>query len=217
MKKIKCILFDLDGTLVNTGPDLLECLNYILKIQNLRCMKINEIGNLIGGGAAEMIKKAYSINNKSLKSDELADMVEQFLEFYRKNTTSKSKLYSNILEILIRLKKKNCVLGVCTNKKQYLAEKVLSELKISKYFSLILGSSTNLKLKPNTDMLEYCVEMLGFNFEETIMIGDSNNDIEPAYKLNMQSIFVKYGFGKIDKYQPSYVVENAIKILDCLK
>ncbi len=106
MKKIKCILFDLDGTLVNTGPDLLECLNYILKIQNLRCMKINEIGNLIGGGAAEMIRKAYSINNKSLKSDELADMVEQFLEFYRKNTTSKSKLYSNILEILIRLKKK---------------------------------------------------------------------------------------------------------------
>lgn len=217
MKKIKCILFDLDGTLVNTGPDLLECLNYILKIQNLRCMKINEIGNLIGGGAAEMIRKAYSINNKSLKSDELADMVEQFLEFYRKNTTSKSKLYSNILEILIRLKKKNFVLGVCTNKKQYLAEKVLSELKISKYFSLILGSSTKLKLKPNTDMLEYCVKMLGFNFEETIMIGDSNNDIEPAFKLNMQSIFVKYGFGKIEKYQPSYVVDNAIKILDCLK
>ena len=217
MKKIKCILFDLDGTLVNTGPDLLESLNHTLKINGLDEIKINQIGNLVGGGAGEMIKKAFILNQKKLKKNELPKLIEQFLEFYKENTTEKSTLYPNILDTLKKLEKKQYILGVCTNKKQFLAEKVLEELKIKNFFRLILGSSSKLKLKPESDMLEYCKIKLGLNYNEIVMIGDSKNDIIPARKLNIKSIFVNYGFGKIEKLKPSFIINNAEKILECLE
>lgn len=216
MKKIKCILFDLDGTLVNTGPDLLNSLNFTLKINKVSTLKIDELGNLVGGGAAEMIKKAYILNKKKLDLSKLPKLVDQFLDYYKKNTAKNSSLYPNVLITLKYLKENNFKLGVCTNKKQELAEKVLKELGIFKYFSVILGSSNKHKLKPDTEMLHYCMRKLNTEKNEVLMIGDSVNDILPSNKLSISSIFVNYGYGKTGHSSPTFKIDDIQEIIKLL-
>ena len=103
---------------------------------------------------------------------------------------------------------------MCTNKKQYLTEKILEDLKINNYFDAIVGSSVDIKLNPDTEMLEICLNKLNSEPRNSIMIGDSENDIIPANKLNMTSIFVNYGYGQLkNEIQPDFKINR----IDSLK
>ena len=217
MNKIKYILFDLDGTLVNTGPDLLEALNYTFKINNLRTINETYIGDLVGGGAAAMIEKGLKFSKKKVSKDELSILVRQFLEFYEANCSHKSRPYDEVEETLQILKSKEYKLIVCTNKKQFLANKVLKELDLEKYFDLILGSSKQLKLKPHTEMLEYCMNKMNVKSSETIMIGDSINDIAPSNLIGITSIFVEYGYGENENQKSTYSIRKFKNIIDIIK
>ena len=214
-KKIDSIIFDLDGTIIDSGPDLLDSLNFVLNKKKLPSISNNVIGNLVGGGASAMIKKGYDYLGKKIGDDEVAELVEVFLEYYFKNCSKKTKIYSGIQNFIIDMKKKDLKIGLCTNKKQYLTEKILEDLKINNYFDAIVGSSVDIKLKPDTEMLEICLNKLNSEPRNSIMIGDSDNDILPANQLNMTSIYVRYGYGKLSKnVVASYEVNKIKEIMD---
>lgn len=216
-KNLKCILIDLDGTIINSGPDLIDSLNHALKNQNFHNIEEQVVGSLVGGGAKAMIEKALEHMKKTASEDQIELMVSNFLEFYFKNCSKKSRLYSNVI-LTLKFLKQNFRIGLCTNKKQNLTEKIVEDFKIKKYFDFILGSRPDIPLKPETDMLSFSIEKLGFKPENSIMVGDSDNDIIPAQKLGMKSIFVTYGYGKVNNLiNPNYLIDDFKEIIEIVK
>ncbi len=215
-KKIKCILIDLDGTLINSGPDLIDSLNFVLKNQNIKPIEKRIIGSLVGGGAKAMITRTYQ--NLKLKPPlNIDSLIEEFLEFYFENCSNRSFLYPNVFNTLKKLKSKFKI-ALCTNKKQFITEKILMDFKIEEFFDCVLGSDSKIKLKPDTEMLEYCLNECQVVPEQAIMIGDSSNDIIPANALGMKSIYVTYGYGKIEKsIKPDYVIDCFSEVLKIIK
>ena len=213
--KIKSIFFDLDGTLLKSGPDLMTAVNHVLMLNNMKPIEDDKvIGSLVGGGAAMMIDRAFMHYNVKINKSLMPELVDQFISFYAKNCSIKSTLYNQVERTLKTLKENKIKLCVCTNKRQYLAEKVLKDFKISSIFDHILGSQPKLKLKPNLEMLEFLSKQVDEEYKNIAMVGDSNNDIEPANKLGMKSIFVNYGYGKIEKFKPSVEINSFERILD---
>ena len=215
-KKIKCILIDLDGTIINSGPDLIDSLNFVLRNQNIKPVERSIIGSLVGGGAKAMIIRAYQ--NLKLKPPlNIDSLIEDFLEFYFDNCSKRSFLYPNVFNTLKDLKSKFKI-ALCTNKKQFITEKILMDFKIEDFFDCVLGSNSKIKLKPDTEMLEYCLNEFNVIPEQAIMVGDSSNDIIPAKALGMKSIYVTYGYGKIEKaIKPDYVIDCFDEILRIIK
>ena len=215
-KKIKCIVIDLDGTIINSGPDLIDSLNFVLRNQNIKPIEKRIIGSLVGGGAKAMITRAYQ--NLRLKPPlNIDSLIEEFLEFYFENCSNRSFLYPNVFHTLKKLKSKFRI-ALCTNKKQFITEKILMNFKIEDFFDCVLGSNSKIKLKPDTEMLEYCLNECNVSPEQAIMIGDSSNDIIPAKALGMKSIYVTYGFGKIEKsIKPDYVIDCFNEVLKIVK
>ena len=213
MTKIKSLIFDLDGTLINTGPDLMNALNFVLKEDNLKKIEPKYIGNLVGFGALNMIKKGFEFYGKYPNECELKDHTKKFICYYKKNSSKYSYLYPGVKKTLSVLYKRNIILNVCTNKNQILANKVLKELKIKNYFRIILGSSNSLKLKPDTEMIRFIMKKLKLNKNETIMVGDSVNDIYPAKILNIKSFFVTYGFGENFEFNTKTKITSFNQIL----
>ena len=215
-KKIKCILIDLDGTIINSGPDLIDSLNFVLRNQNIKPVERSIIGSLVGGGAKAMIIRAYQ--NLKLKPPlNIDSLIEDFLEFYFDNCSKRSFLYPNVFHTLKELKSKFKI-ALCTNKKQFITEKILMDFKIEEFFDCVLGSDAKIKLKPDTEMLEYCLNECHVSPEQAIMIGDSSNDIVPAKALGMKSIYVTYGYGKIENsIKPDYVIDCFNEVLKIIK
>ena len=209
-KNFKCVAFDLDGTLIDSGPDLLDSLNFVLRNNHLNTINSSIIGNLVGGGAEAMIRRGYAYLNKKLDEKIIPELINQFLEYYESNCTKKTKLYPNILEILKGLKEKEIKICICTNKRQYLAEKIIKELQIDNFFDVVVGSQKSIQLKPSTEMLEIFLKKLLLKPKDVIFIGDSTKDIIPANILGMTSIFVKYGYGKIkESNKADFQISNA--------
>ena len=129
----------------------------------------------------------------------------------------RSFLYPNVFNTLKKLKSKFKI-ALCTNKKQFITEKILMDFKIEDFFDCVLGSDSKIKLKPDTEMLEYCLNECNVVPEQAIMIGDSSNDIIPAKALGMKSIYVTYGYGKIEKsIKPDYVIDCFNDVLKIIK
>jgi phosphoglycolate phosphatase len=209
-KNFKCVAFDLDGTLIDSGPDLLDSLNFVLQKNNLNTINSNIIGNLVGGGAEAMIRRGYAYLNKKLDEKIIPGLIKQFLEYYESNCTKKTKLYPNILDILKSLQEKEIKICICTNKRQYLAKKIIKELQINDFFDVIVGSQKSVQLKPSTEMLEIFLKKLLLKPKDVIFIGDSTNDIIPANILGMTSVYVKYGYGKIkESDKADFQISNA--------
>ena len=212
-KNFKCVVFDLDGTLIDSGPDLVDSLNFVLKKNNLNEIDKKVIGNLVGGGAEAMIRRGYDFLKEKLEENIIPELVKIFIEYYELNCTNKTKLYPNIMEILVFLKKKKIKVCICTNKKQFLADRIIKNLGLNKYFDLIIGSKDTNKLKPDPSMLQECIDSLNVKCNETIFVGDSINDIIPARKLGVFSFFVEYGYGKVEKFtEPNAKVSDIIEL-----
>ena len=197
-KNFKCIIFDLDGTLINSGPDLLNTLNYVLVHENLKKIDQSVIGNLVGGGAEAMIRRGYNYLNMHLDEKKIPFLIDLFINHYYQNCTKETKLYEGVLNILKFLKDK-AFICLCTNKKQFLAEKILEELGITNFFNYILGSDGKTPLKPEIEMPKKCLDKFKLQPDQVVFVGDSENDILPAKQLGMYSVYVTHGYGKLAK------------------
>ena len=211
-KNFKCVIFDLDGTLINSGPDLLNSLNYVLSQNNLNRIDKNVIGNLVGGGAEAMIRKGYTHLNAILDEKKIPFLVNLFIDHYYKNCTRETTLYDGVLDILKFLNEKTYIC-LCTNKKQFLAEKILEEFEVNNFFNYILGSDGKTPLKPEIEMPKKCLDKFQLLADQVVFVGDSENDILPAKRLCMFSVHVTYGYGKLQEKFKADLVISKIKEL----
>ena len=193
------ILFDLDGTLVDTAPDLMAAHNYVMKKFGYSTKSVNDIRNLVGKGAAVLIgrsiwgsaKKEFSkITDEKIKNE----MVKEFIDFYGKNIVNESKLIKGVKHFLDWAKTNDISMAVCTNKQEHLAVDLLKKIKIYDYFEYVAGYNTFEYCKPDPRHLTSVVEILQGDVKKTIMVGDSETDADSAKNANMPFILVEGGY-----------------------
>ena len=213
------ILFDLDGTLADTAPDLLSAHNHVMKKFGYKTKNIDEIREYVGHGAAVMIGKSiWSSARKELSkiSDQKIkdDMTSEFLNFYKENIVVKSKLINGVYEFLKWAKSNNISMGVCTNKQENLAVDFLRKIKIYDFFEYVAGRNTFNYCKPDPRHLTSMIEIMNGDIKKSIMIGDSENDAEAAKSAGIPMILLEDGYTekKIEQIHHDHLIKNYIGI-----
>ena len=193
------VLFDLDGTLIDTAPDLMNAHNHVMEKFGYETKSTDEIRNLVGKGAASMIgrslwnqarKELKKIDDEKIKSK----MVDEFVDYYGKNIAVESKLLPGVLEFLKWCKKNNISMAVCTNKTEHLAVDLLKQINVYDYFEYVAGYNTFDYCKPDPRHLTNVIEIIQGELKKSIMIGDSETDSESAKAAGLPFILVEDGY-----------------------
>jgi len=219
MKQKFTILFDLDGTLVDTAPDLLLAHNHVMKKFGYPTKTMNDLKNLVGKGAGAMIgrsiwgqakKEFEKVNNEKIKKE----MVNEFIVFYGKNINVDSTLINGVKEFLVWCKDQNISMAVCTNKQEHLSNDLLKKIGIYDFFEYVAGANTFDYCKPDPRHLTSVVEILDGNIQKTIMIGDSETDANAAKAAEIPMILIEDGYTEknIDEIYHNHLIKDFIGI-----
>ena len=199
MKQEFTILFDLDGTLVDTAPDLMLAHNHVMKKFGYPTKSTEDIRNLVGKGAEALIgrsiwgqaKKEFS---KVLDEKIKDEMVKEFVNFYGKNIVNESTLITGVKDFLIWCKEQSISMAVCTNKQEHLSNDLLKKIGIYDFFEYVAGSDTFDYCKPDPRHLTNVVEILDGDLKKTIMIGDSETDANAGKAAEIPVILLENGY-----------------------
>ena len=217
------ILFDLDGTLIDTAPDLMNAHNYVMKKFGYETKSRSDIKKLVGKGAASLIERAVwgqakkefsQINDKEIKDE----MVKDFIEYYANNIAVESKLINGVLEFLKWAKTNNISMGVCTNKQEHLAIDLLKKIKIYEYFEYVAGCNTFDYCKPDPRHLTNVIEIMQGDIKKSLMIGDSETDADSARAAGIPFILVEDGYTekKVSEIHHNYLIKDFVNIQEII-
>ncbi|MEL6692034.1 MAG: HAD hydrolase-like protein [Pseudomonadota bacterium] len=192
------IVFDLDGTLVETAPDLHAALNHTLAIKQLAPVSLESIRMMIGDGAKALIRKGLAQNQAPVDEDEIDQHLwPTFLDHYLENITRLSVPFEMCRETLEDLRAHGANLTVCTNKAQHLAEQVLKGLDLERFFSATVGGDALAIKKPDGQHIIETVRKGGGDPARTIMVGDAWTDERAARDAELPFVFVSFGYGSL--------------------
>jgi phosphoglycolate phosphatase len=213
------ILFDLDGTLVDTAPDLMRAHNHVMKKFGYPTKSTEEIRNLVGQGAGAMLgrsiwgqaKKEFGkVQDEKTKKE----MIKDFTDFYGKNIVNESTLINGVKDFLIWSKKNNISMAVCTNKTDYLAVDLLKKIGIYDFFEYVAGHNTFDYCKPDPRHLTSVIEILQGDIKKSLMIGDSETDANAAKNAGIPVILMEDGYTekKTDEIYHNHLVKDFVGI-----
>ncbi len=213
------ILFDLDGTLVDTAPDLMRAHNHVMKKFGYPTKSTEEIRNLVGQGAGAMLgrsiwgqaKKEFGkVQDKKIKEE----MVKDFVDFYSKNIVNESTLINGVKDFLMWAKEKNISMGVCTNKQEHLAIDLLRKIGIYDFFEYVAGHNTFDYCKPDPRHLTSVIEILNGDIKKSLMIGDSETDANAAKDAGIPVILLEDGYTekKITEIYHNHLIKDFVGI-----
>ena len=192
MTQIYTILFDLDGTIVNTAPDLMEAHNHVMKKFGHTEKKLSDIKSLAGKGAWVMMQRSFK---EEIKDEQIKkEMSKEILDYYSKNIDRNSVPIKGSIDFFKWARNKNISMAVCTNKQEKLAIDLLKKLDMYKYFEYVAGCDTFSFNKPDPRHLTDVVEIIGGDLKKTIMVGDSEVDANSALNANLPFVLVKDGY-----------------------
>ncbi len=186
------ILFDLDGTLVDTAPDLMGAHNHVMKKFGYPQKSLGDIKHIAGRGAWIMMQRTFrdEIKDEKLKKE----MVKEFIDYYAKNIDKGSKPIKGVVNFLEWAKSNQILMGVCTNKQERLAKDLLKKINLSQYFEYVAGCDTFEFNKPDPRHLTNVIEIIGGSVNKSIMVGDSEVDSQSAQNAKIPFILVEEGY-----------------------
>ena len=213
------ILFDLDGTLVDTAPDLMHAHNHVMKKFGYPTKSTEEIRNLVGQGAGAMLgrsiwgqaKKEFGkIEDEKIKKE----MVTEFVDFYGKNIVNESKLIKGVKDFLVWAKKKEILMAVCTNKQEHLSIDLLKKIGIYDFFEYVAGHNTFDYCKPDPRHLTSVIEILDGDIKKSLMIGDSETDANAAKEAGIPVILLEDGYTEknINEIYHNHLIKDFVGI-----
>lgn len=188
------IIFDLDGTLLDSNRDLVPALNHATELFDLPPIEVEDVGHVVGQGARMMIRRAFSFHGRALDKNDEDTMLERFLAYYEAHICDKTVFFPGCLTALDRLASQGFELMVCTNKFEHLARKLLQELGALHRFSAVTGGDTFGFKKPDGRHLTETLHRGGAETAGAIMVGDTVNDIAAAQDAGLSSIVVDFGY-----------------------
>lgn len=211
------IIFDFDGTLINSIPDLALAVNRTLEHFQLPTIDIDLVASFVGNGAKTLVERSLAQSTQDEK--QAAEIFDQAFEFYlsayEQVSCKETYAYPGVLETLAYLHNKGYKMVICTNKPYRFVEAILDGLNIKQYFASWIGEDSIPEKKPDAAPLLYLSKQMNSSVEKTVMVGDSKNDILAAHNANMDSIGLSYGYNyneHIADYKPSIVLENFAEI-----
>lgn len=204
------VVFDLDGTLVDTAPDLIHSLNHTIAAADLAPVTFADVTYLVGQGARVMIQRAFELRQRPLNDRDLEPLLARFLSHYKEHMPGESRLYEGLIACLDRLSDAGMKLAVCTNKSEELALPLLERLGLSDRFVAATGGDTFAVRKPDARHIFGTIERAGGDPDKAVMIGDSINDILAARNAGIPSIAVTFGYSDVpvERLDPDYIIES---------
>jgi phosphoglycolate phosphatase len=191
------IVFDLDGTLIDTAPDLIDTLNLILSREGLPRMPYEAARQLIGGGARGMIERALVAEGRASSKADLERMFKAFIEHYAAHIADRSRPFPELETTLDRLAGEGRRLAVCTNKLEWLSVRLLDTLRLTRHFAAICGQDTFGVQKPDPEVFRQTVLRAGGVPHNAVMVGDSGTDIRTARAAAVPVIAVDFGYTEV--------------------
>jgi len=213
-KNKKLIIFDFDGTLIDSGPDLAEAVNHMLKELGRTTFSLNTIHEWVGNGAQTLVKRALSAKTEidsDIDESLFTKALDIFLSYYKENVCVKTVTYPDVTSTLKTLKGDDYKLAIVTNKPFDFVKPILQKLELIDLFEVYIGGDSLAKKKPDPMPLNHICETLNININDSIMVGDSKNDILAAASCEMDSIGVSYGYNygeDIAIYNPTLVIHD---------
>ena len=211
------ILFDLDGTLVDTAPDLMGAHNHVMKKFGYPQKSLGDIKHIAGRGAWIMMQRTFrdEIKDEKLKKE----MVKEFIDYYAKNIDNGSKPIKGVVNFLEWAKSNQILMGVCTNKQERLAIDLLKKINLSQYFEYIAGCDTFEFNKPDPRHLTNVIEIIGGSVNKSIMVGDSEVDSQSAQNAKIPFILVEEGYTEknINEIPHKILIKNFLNFESIVK
>ena len=204
------VVFDLDGTLVDTAPDLLESLNLSLSAGGMAAVDEAGFRRFVGHGGKVMIERAFAARQRVLAVDEHDRLLKIFMEAYAKSIPGKSQPYPGVVETLDRLERAGCLMAVCTNKYEANSVALIEALGLGKYFAAICGQDTFAFRKPDPRHLIETIARAGGDPRNAVMVGDSQTDIDTAKAAGIPVVAVDFGYTDrhVREFDPSRIISH---------
>lgn len=213
------LVFDLDGTLLETAPDLVGTLNQILIDEGLKTIPLEIARTYIGQGARMMMENGFKANGIDMSAADIEARVPKFLARYEARISSETTAFPNLLSTLDELSEQGWNFAVCTNKLERLARILLEDLKLTDRFVAITGGDTFENKKPHAEHILKTVALTSSRLEDSIMVGDSISDINAAKAANIPVIAVDFGYTPVHvkELDPDMVISDFNELPSSIK
>jgi phosphoglycolate phosphatase len=207
---VEALIFDLDGTLVDTAPDLLHATNHALALAQRPALTMAQLRTYVGHGAMNLIERGVNASGPSLDKAKLQELHDALLDYYADNIAVSSVMFDGLNALLQQAQNRGLKLGVCTNKVERLSLKLLAELGISNLFGSVVGGDTLPVMKPDPAPLNEAVRRLGVDPSNAIMFGDSVTDIRTAQNAKIPVIAVTFGYTDkhVSTFDPTHIIDH---------
>lgn len=206
----RAVIFDLDGTLVDTAPDLMRATNHVLEGMGRRTLSMDEVRSFVGHGARALLTRGLNATGGLPEGYDVEPDYQRFVEFYSSNIADGSTVFPGLIRLLDRLKAEGFGLGVCTNKLEGLSVQLLDALDLSRYFGSVVGPDTLGIAKPDPRPFREAVSRLGLIAPRAVMVGDSETDVLTARNAGVPVIGVPFGYTPrpVEEFGPDRMITH---------
>src|SRR5215470_6811500 len=215
----RTIVFDLDGTLVDTAPDLINALNHVLDREGLPPIPLETARTMIGAGARRLIERGLEADGRQVGSDDIARMTSAFIDHYADHIAEHSKPFEGLEDALDRMAARGYSFAVCTNKLEWLSKRLLDELQLSRRFAAICGADTFGVSKPDPAILRQTVALAGGQLAGAIMVGDAGTDVGVARRAGIPVIGVdfRYTDTQMGELNPDRLIKHMLELPEAVE
>jgi phosphoglycolate phosphatase len=190
----RTLVFDLDGTLVDTAPDLIAALNFVLDREGMAPLPLHKARNMIGAGARKMLERGLEVDGRAVSLSDLDRLTRDFIDYYADHIADASRPFDGLEAVLDDLQGQGFQFAVCTNKLEWLSRRLLDQLDMSKRFAAICGADTFGVAKPDPVILQQTLARAGGELSSAIMVGDAGPDVGVARRAGIPVIGVEFGY-----------------------
>ena len=215
----RAVIFDLDGTLVDTAPDLMRATNHVLALRGRRTISLDEVRVFVGHGARALLTRGLAATGGLPEGYDVEPDYREFVSFYSANIAGGSEVFPGLLPLLDRLKAEGYGLGVCTNKLEGLSVQLLEALDLAKYFGSVIGPDTLGIAKPDPRPFREAVARLKLDAPAALMVGDSETDILTARNAGVPVIGVPFGYTPrpVEEFGPDRMIQHFDQAYDAIQ
>jgi phosphoglycolate phosphatase len=212
------VIFDLDGTLIDSAPDLVATLNVIFARNGLAPVAYDTARNMVGGGARAMIGRGLEAEGRTLAAAEVDRLVADFIDYYGAHIADHSRPFPGLDAALDQLAAAGCRVAVCTNKLEWLSLRLLDAFALSQRFVAVCGADTFGLRKPDPELLRLTLARAGGSADRAVMVGDSINDVATARAAGIPVVAVDYGYTEtpVDQLAPDRVISALSDLPDAV-
>jgi phosphoglycolate phosphatase len=215
-RPIAGIVFDLDGTLIDSAPDIAAALNRVIEDRGLAPFPLDQALGFVGEGAKILVEKAFAARGRVLTDAETVELTARYLTTYAQQGSPNTTLFPAVRETLIALGEMGVPLAVCTNKAEQISRDVLAQFDLDTIFEAIVGGDSGFGRKPDAGPLMECSRCMGVAAENVLMVGDTKFDIGAAKNAGSRSAVVTYGYSQspIADLGADLVLDNFARLVE---